>query len=562
MLLREEPPSIFAPDHDGILNTPGIEKVIPIGAGVSTVGVDGDSIWVMAALSNQLHHIDATTGSILETYTIDSYVEGVIPGGGFVWLLSYDNDGEVLRFNPGSGTVDLVIPIEGSPWHRSAWFDDRLWVSNDQGELFTITADGDLTPAGPGSVKGQAMGYLWVANPTTGDITSLSEDGTYGAVVIPRGVDTSIIDEKGNPVDLFDAFSLTEAGGYIWLMTGEDPASRTTLLRFDPSDGELLPLVIGPGLHGMVEHDGHLWVISYVDHLLIRVDPDTRETSRYPMPGKTGGITVADGSIWLDFFHPGLLARVDTRANLIEAGETLVDQVDTDHRLLCTGPDNFTGPIIILEPPQWIGPGSWSVIQAELSNQGSQVCAHGYLGGEPADQTPSDRATDLASALDSAGISGPLLLVTAGDGVHATRLFAEGRDNVVGILMVDPVPVGWDEFLTSVIVAAGEDPDGAPEGADLDAAVSAGLGDFGATPLVVIGQDPDAVFLNDPFVDTYGDGAYAANRFWHDGLVFYAGLSTDSRTVVADGTGMHMVVWDRADLVVDEVLALLERIEG
>jgi hypothetical protein len=266
--------------------------------------------------------------------------------------------------------------------------------------------------------------------------------------------------------------------------------------------------------------------------------------------------------LWVDLFHPGVVVEVDTTVGLIEAGGTLIDQVDNGHRLLCTGPATHEGPTIVLEPPQWIGPGSWSGIQAGLSNEGSQVCAHGYLGGEPADQTPSDRATDLASALDGAGISGPLLLVTAGDGVHATRLFAEGRDDVVGILMVDPVPVGWDEFLTSVVVAAGGDPDGAPDGADLDPAVSAGLDDLDATPLVVIGQDPRAVFLSESFVEAYGDGAATASQYWQDGLAFYAGLSTDSRTVVADGTGLHMIVWDRSDLVVDEVMALLERVEG
>jgi hypothetical protein len=32
--------------------------------------------------------------------------------------------------------------------------------------------------------------------------------------------------------------------------------------------------------------------------------------------------------------------------------------------------------------------------------------------------------------------------------------------------------------------------------------------------------------------------------------------------VVADGTGMHMIVWDRPDLIVDEIEGLLERIES
>ncbi|MGQ0847908.1 MAG: hypothetical protein ACT4OP_02080 [Actinomycetota bacterium] len=77
-------------------------------------------------------------------------------------------------------------------------------------------------------------------------------------------------------------------------------------------------------------------------------------------------------------------------------------------------------------------------------------------------------------------------------------------------------------------------------------------------PLVVIGQDPEAVFLSKQFVENGGkQAAETLNDFWQEGLHFYASLSADSRSVVATGTGMNMVVWDRADLVVEEVLDLL-----
>ena len=90
---------------------------------------------------------------------------------------------------------------------------------------------------------------------------------------------------------------------------------------------------------------------------------------------------------------------------------------------------------------------------------------------------------------------------------------------------------------------------GAPAWVDIDAGTSAALDDFGGAPLTVIGQDPDSVFLSEGFVDTYGaDTANALNDAWQDGLTFYAGLSTDSRSMVAEGTGMHMVIWDLPDL--------------
>ena len=75
----------------------------------------------------------------------------------------------------------------------------------------------------------------------------------------------------------------------------------------------------------------------------------------------------------------------------------------------------------------------------------------------------------------------------------------------------------------------------------------------------MIGQDPEYVFLNERFVDAYGaDTANALNDAWQDGLAFYAGLSTDSRSMVAEGSGMHMVIWDLPDLVVGEILGVIE----
>jgi hypothetical protein len=47
------------------------------------------------------------------------------------------------------------------------------------------------------------------------------------------------------------------------------------------------------------------------------------------------------------------------------------------------------------------------------------------------------------------------------------------------------------------------------------------------------------------------------NDAWQNGLTFYAELSTDSRSMVARDTGMHMVIWDRPDLVVGEILDVI-----
>lgn len=144
------------------------------------------------------------------------------------------------------------------------------------------------------------------------------------------------------------------------------------------------------------------------------------------------------------------------------------------------------------------------------------------------------------------------MIVAAGDGVHSGRLFAAGRDDIAGILLVDPVPVGFGSRFDRLL------PDfGHPSWLGLDPARAALLGDFGDIPLVVIGQDPNAVFLSRRFVSSAGRSAAAeVSRAWQEGLDFYVRLSGNSRSVVADGTGMDAVLSVAPDLIVKEVLEL------
>ena len=94
--------------------------------------------------------------------------------------------------------------------------------------------------------------------------------------------------------------------------------------------------------------------------------------------------------------HPGALVRVDPD-DLIQSAEITADDWNGfPHRLLCTGTSENGGPTVLLESYDWLDYGSWSVIQARLSNEGYRVCANGYVEGEA---TPEQRAADLEEAL-------------------------------------------------------------------------------------------------------------------------------------------------------------------
>ena len=81
---------------------------------------------------------------------------------------------------------------------------------------------------------------------------------------------------------------------------------------------------------------------------------------------------------------------------------------------------------------------------------------------------------------------------------------------------------------------------------------SRGDASTGDLPLTIVEQDPDSVFLSRRFVEGVGrEPAVAVNDHWQQGLDFYGGLSSDSRSVVAPGTGLDMLIWDQPDLVIE-----------
>jgi hypothetical protein len=541
-IVFREQPSVFSPDLDALEAHPGVQAAVALASGgLQLMDTDGDTIWVMTTLQNTLQKVSAESGEIEETYSIDARVEGVVFGDGQVWLLSHDNGGEVLRFDPQAGTVDLTVSIGAMPGWAN-WLGDSLWVGTDEGEVHRISTAGEMVATVPGELKGgEGLGFLWVSDPVTDLISSLSGDGEIGEIVIPteRGLDTM----SGSGVR-----QVVEADGRLFLLDGDHPWGTNSSV-FDPGSGEFEAFAgLTFGLLDMIEFDGYLWVTSSTDHLVIRIDPQTGEQRRYPMPGKTGGLAVADGSLWLTLYHPGALVRLDTDTDLIETSSIVADDWNRfPHRLLCTGTGDPGAPTILLEPYDWIDYGSFSVIQAELSAEGYRVCVNGYVEGEA---TPDQRSAALADALSDEGLEGPFVLVAAGDGVHSTRLFAGGRDDIAGVILIDPMPVGFPAFYDDLV------PDfGHPPWLDLAPDTSDSLDDLGATPMVVIEQDPEAVYLSPTFVAGAGpEIAETVNEYWQEGLAFYRTLSSSTHSVIANDTGMDAVIWDQPDLLVQQIL--------
>ena len=542
VLLRQQADDGVPRPTGGPAALPGIQTAVSLASGgVQTGAVDGNTIWMVTALAGQLQKIDANTGELLTSYGIDGHVEGLILGADHLWLLSYSNEGEVLRIDPTTGAVDLRVRVGGLPL-GAAWFAGNLWVSNDRSEMFRISPDGEVLSTQPGAVKGTGLGFLWINDPTTDLIVTVSTDGTVGEIVIPT--------DGRRTVTGAEVREVTQAGGDLWLSSGE-PTS-TAVLRYDPQTGSLDPLPVAVGSWSPREFNGFLWLTSRFDNVLVRVDPSSGATEQYPLPGRPGGLLIADGALWVALYQPGSLMRLDVNA-LIETGPIVVSGGSNGHHLVCYAgaPTSDGGPTIILEGEAWANYGYWSVVQSLIAHRGYRACADGYLADDS--REPGQRAADLARDLDGLNITGPYVLVGAGDGVHTVRLFAENRSDVVGVVLVDPIPIGFESFYDNQIGDSQH-----PPWLDLQTKLSDSLTGLSSVPLVVIGQSPTAVYGTEEFIDF--SGGTEVRDFWQDGLSFYEGLSSASRSVTSANNGLTGIVWHEPDLIVRQTLSLVAQL--
>jgi hypothetical protein len=161
---------------------------------------------------------------------------------------------------------------------------------------------------------------------------------------------------------------------------------------------------------------------------------------------------------------------------------------------------------------------------------------------------PVAKAANLTEALDRFDVTGPFVLVANGDGVHSTHVFAAGRTDIAAVVLVDPIPLGFQDFFDSAYPDASDH----PSWLDLDHDVSDSLGDLGNVPLVLAtrAHDPDTGFLSPQFVEGAGlAAAVAIDDFWSSGMAYYEGLSRNSTRIAVQSMWQYILWFDRETVV-------------
>lgn len=225
---------------------------------------------------------------------------------------------------------------------------------------------------------------------------------------------------------------------------------------------------------------------------------------------------------------------------------------------------------------------SWDAVQQQVLD-GTRSCSYDRAGMGQSDPAPTPRdgaavVKDLQALLQSANIQGPYILVGHSFGALFSRLFAAAvPDQVVGVILVDPVPEDWWEralaalpppaasdstrlsafrtFLTSDMA----NPTRNQEGFDIPTIVTQvrATEDLGKRPLIILSAGIFDVIAPGlpPAVE-----AKLKKLFQHELPQQLTALSSDSTQIAVPDSG-HNIPRQRPDIVILAIQAVLAAVE-
>ena len=157
-----------------------------------------------------------------------------------------------------------------------------------------------------------AFGSIWVLAP---DLPTKTGTGTPNLVRIDPSTN-----EIAATIELPDRLcqGFTASDDAIWVCAAE------ALIRVDPATNEItdtVPIKGAQAFYRPAFGDGMVWALGSTSRMgdtVIRLDPATRETTSFPVPGSVGGLTYGFDALWLAMPGEGTVVRLDPASGATE----------------------------------------------------------------------------------------------------------------------------------------------------------------------------------------------------------------------------------------------------
>jgi YVTN family beta-propeller protein len=341
-LSRAAPPPRSAPRKGGRRRLVLIGVIVGLlvaGAIAAIFAATGGDASSLVATSNSLAAIDPNGNRVTDVLPIGVTPRGVTVGSRFVWAAN-SADGTVTQVDPksmrvvhtiglGAAATDLVED-RGSVWVTTGSDNTVVRVDAKSGGVLEHTPiTRDPTASAFAIAAGRNKVYIGSGNVTA------ELDPASGAIVArhraPTGVGINDLQVGGGSVWLaFDgnyigrASEVTErvtgltnlgtivaalavGGGSVWAASSAPRGPGSVVWRLDPTTlrvtqttyfGGHVPA--GPPTLDVAFGVGAVWVASYDDGTVVRIDPASGNVSKViHVGGHPSGIAVGDGKVWV-----------------------------------------------------------------------------------------------------------------------------------------------------------------------------------------------------------------------------------------------------------------------
>lgn len=271
---------------------------ITVGASPVNLAFGAGSVWVSNNGGGTVSRIDPAAGRVVATVDVGGAPAAVASGGGSVWVGNFGNS-LLARIDPSTDAVAGRLDLGGQPLGPAVAADGTVWVSNFDGSIERVAPAGDRVLArivlgGKPAFTAVAFGLVW----------SVNQNGTVCTVNPATNA------QAGPPIPVGDDVDdLSVAPGAIWVTTYNDGL----LARIDPSTrGVIRTKKLGGRAAGVLAaSDGGVWVSLYDRGVVERIDPASGRVTRTVRVGaEPRQIIEAAGSLWVANQGSGTVSRI------------------------------------------------------------------------------------------------------------------------------------------------------------------------------------------------------------------------------------------------------------
>ena len=245
------------------------------------------------------------------------------------------------------------------------------------------------------------LGAVWIPNSGDGTVSKIDPATNRTVATIPVGDAGAFYRNVCQPYGSVHSFMVTTfnvrrcdlpsavgtGNGLVWVAKNDAKA----VVALDPRDGhQVASVTIGVTPFELAANDQALWVTSYVDDVVVRIDVRSKTVVQTisQLGGGPSGLALAGETVWVTNSRAGTVARIDARSN----------QVVATIPMRCTGPcmQGATPlPVAVSRDGVWVrneGTGSLSRIDPSTNTVVSTTDVSAFYGRDGQDAiavTPS-----------------------------------------------------------------------------------------------------------------------------------------------------------------------------